>query len=277
MLPNFLIIGAMKSGTTALYSYMFHHPQIFMSAPKELRYFVTARNWKMGREWYEGHFANADGAIAIGEGSPIYTRHPHHSGVPARIKELIPDVRLIYVIRNPIDRIRSEYLGRVVNGGERRPFDEAVIASPYYVDGSSYAMQIEQYLDHFSLDQFLIFTSEELRNSRAATMKRVFRFLSVDENWTSPTLHQEHHRTEEKRLKRPLSRVVRRVPALQGVGRFAPRFVKQLDERLETKKVNKEQAQLSEGLRQQLADLLRDDVKRLYAYMPESFDGWGIA
>jgi hypothetical protein len=78
-------------------------------------------------------------------------------------------------------------------------------------------------------------------------------------------------------LKRPLARVVRRVPALQGVGRFAPRFVKQLDERLETKKVNKEQAQLSETLRRQLADLLRDDVKRLYAYMPESFDGWGIA
>jgi hypothetical protein len=277
MLPNFLIIGAMKAGTTALYSYMFPHPQVFLSAPKELRFFVTARNWKLGPEWYEQHFANADGAIAIGEGSPVYTRYPMHPGVPARIKDLIPDVRLIYIIRNPIERIRSEYLGRVVNGGERRPVDEAVLASPHYVDGSSYAMQIEQYLEHFSLDQFFIFTSEELRNSRAETMKRVFRFIGVDETWTHPNMQKEHHRTEEKRLKHPLSRAARRVPALRNVGRFTPRFIKKFDERLQATRVDKEQAQLSEDVRRNLADLLRDDVKRLHQYMPETFDGWGIA
>src|SRR5204863_2222453 len=85
MLPNFLIIGAQKSGTTSLYRYLQMHPDVFMPRNKEPDFFVAERNWPMGLDWYEAHFAAARDAIAIGEASTTYTMYPHYAGVPERV------------------------------------------------------------------------------------------------------------------------------------------------------------------------------------------------
>lgn len=174
MLPNFLIIGAAKAGTTSLYNYLRVHPQVFMSNPKELKFFVQEMNWSRGLQWYERHFDPAGDVVAIGEASTHYTAYPYFGGVPERIAEVLPDVRLIYLVRQPIDRMVSFFLMRIRAGKEReRSMEKALLANPRYIDGSRYAMQIEQYLKYFPREHLVILKSEDLRNARGPTMDRV--------------------------------------------------------------------------------------------------------
>jgi hypothetical protein len=118
-LPTFLGIGTVKGGSSSMYYYLKAHPMIFMSEPKELQFFVAELNWDRGLEWYERHFAGAEAFAAAGEFSPGYTQHPHLSGVPKRIASVLPDVRLVYFVRDPIERMRSHYQARVLSRRER--------------------------------------------------------------------------------------------------------------------------------------------------------------
>src|SRR5919106_4193832 len=98
-LPTFVIIGAQKCGTTALHSYLSRHPEVSMSRPKELDFFVEGANWEKGVDWYRSRFDGA--AKARGESSPNYTAHPMLAGVPERMAELVPDAKLIFMVRDP--------------------------------------------------------------------------------------------------------------------------------------------------------------------------------
>ncbi|MDE3085339.1 MAG: sulfotransferase domain-containing protein [Acidobacteriota bacterium] len=110
MLPTFIVIGARKSGTSSLWEYLKGHPGIFVpEEEKEPKFFVEERGWGAGLEWYEGLFAGAREDQARGELSTDYTAFPLYTGVPARMKALLPDVRLVYVMRDPIEHLRSAY------------------------------------------------------------------------------------------------------------------------------------------------------------------------
>ena len=106
-LPNLIIIGGLKCGTTSIHHYLGLHPEIHMSKPKELNFFVEELNWDLGLDWYRGRF---DDRFAVrGESSPHYTNLPYFEGVPERIHEHIPDAKLIYMVRDPISRILSHW------------------------------------------------------------------------------------------------------------------------------------------------------------------------
>src|ERR671915_544163 len=98
MLPNLIVIGAMKSGTTSLHNYLSLHPEIFMTEVKEPSFFTLEGNWWRGREWYEAQFPVA--AKIRGESSPDYTKHPRHAGAPERMHAMIPDAKLVYLLRD---------------------------------------------------------------------------------------------------------------------------------------------------------------------------------
>ena len=201
VLPNFLVIGAMKAGTTSLHRYLQGHPQIYLpdrydeAGTTEFDFFTVAHNWHRGLDWYASHFADADPAQAIGEVSPNYSKYPEHPGVPGRIHSVMPSVKLIYLIRDPIERMRSHYLHQVSKGRERRDIDAALSEEPVYLDQSRYWMQIERYLEYFSPEQLLIFTTEDLRDRRAETLARVLAFIGVDSGWVSPNIDKVAHRT----------------------------------------------------------------------------------
>src|SRR4051794_39226328 len=108
-LPTFYIVGAMKSGTSALHQAVAAHPAVFMSTPKELHFFVEDRNWSRGVEWYADQFAAANGASAVGEASVTYTQMPFRAGVAERIAQLTPNARIIYLVRHPVERMLSHY------------------------------------------------------------------------------------------------------------------------------------------------------------------------
>ena len=129
-LPTFLIVGGMNCGTTALYRYLQAHPEVYMPSVKAPEFFVEEANWRRGVDWYRRMFAGAPpDAVAIGEASNAYTKHPRYRGVPKRVASVLPDVRLIYVVRDPVARMRSHYQTKVAEGSEVAPFAEAVFAA----------------------------------------------------------------------------------------------------------------------------------------------------
>jgi Sulfotransferase domain len=293
-LPNFVVVGAMKAGTTSLYHYLRPHPQVFMPKIKELDFFADGMNWARGLDWYRHQFATAPReAVALGEASTVYTKFPRYDGVAERMAKVVPDVRLIYVVRHPIDRIRSHYEHRVASGAETAPMEDAVFENPIYIDYSRYALQVEQYLEHFPREQLLIVSSEELRHHRESTMRRVYGFLAVDPDYLAPTLGQEFYKTGQRRTYPPVVWSVRQtlkrrfpqtkrakelVDSIASRRRRVPiRTAATFDERSRQSPSTDRARDLSDRARCTLEDLLRDDIGRLRSYMTDTFDGWGIA
>lgn len=287
-LPTFIVIGAMKAGTTSLYHYLRHHDEIFMSRIKELDFFVPEGNWGRGLEWYRRQFAGAGDCLVRGEASTLYSKWPEYDGVPERIARTLPWVSLVYVVRDPIVRMRSHYQHRVMTGAETAPPEVALIENPSYLACSRYAMQIERYLDHFPREQILIVTSEALRGDRRATVEGVYEFLGVDSSRVPDVIGTEFYRTAERRTYPPAVWWVRRMAKKHApqakrakevvdsvLARRAGRSTVAVTERGAPRRDEPEEV-ISPELRQRLADLLHDDVARLRSYMPPDFDGWGL-
>lgn len=265
----------MKAGTTSLYQYLRAHPDIFMSSPKELHFF-SARSGN-DLEWYKAHFAAAGRAIAIGEASASYTTYPESEGVPERIAKTIPDARLIYLVRHPIERMRSHYLHRLGAGKEGSPIERALIDNPIYLRTSCYAERIAQYLQYYAEEQVLIVRAESLREERASTLPGILKFIGIDAA-SAPTLpEREYYQTSEKLVPRAFAQALGRRPLPRTLLRYAPGSVARWGRRLVLQPIERERGNISLDLRQRLEDLLRSDVRRLRAYVGEGFDGWGIA
>src|SRR3712207_3099155 len=106
----------MKCATTSLHYYLNLHPQISMSEKKELDFFVREKHWDKGVEWYKSNFHGNGETKIYGEASPNYTLHPIFSGVPERMYSVVPEAKLIYVVRDPIDRMISHYIHEYTKG-----------------------------------------------------------------------------------------------------------------------------------------------------------------
>ncbi|HEU0102695.1 MAG TPA: sulfotransferase domain-containing protein [Mycobacteriales bacterium] len=278
MLPNLLVIGAMKGGTTSLWEYLRQHPQIYMSPTKEIHFFDRDDRWARGAAWYAPHFAGATPQHAVvGEATPAYTRFPLYRDVPARAASLLPDAKLVYVLREPIARVRSHYLHHRSLGLETLPFAQAVVEHSTYVDTSRYAMQIGQWLRFYDRDQLLVLTSEQLRAEHATTMRRVYSFLGVDPDFRSTA--EELHRTEEKFVPRPAANRLRSSKAGERFVESLPSSVVPALQRvwsLTRHRPDVGGADLDDRLRAVLTDLLHDDVRELRAYVGSDVDGWGL-
>ncbi len=183
-LPNTIIIGAMKCGTTSLHEYLSYHPDVSMSENKETNFFVREQNWSKGLGWYRQHFKTH--AQVIGESSPNYARFPIFPGVPERIRMIVPHAKLILCVRDPIKRMLSHYIHSYSIGRENRSLEQAFRderANPYLLC-SSYHYQIEQYLPYFAPSQIKVVVLEELEADPQKTLRDVFEFLGVDADYT---------------------------------------------------------------------------------------------
>ncbi len=203
MLPGVIVIGAMKCATTSLHYYLDLHPDIAMAPEKELHFFVAERNWSRGLAWYEGQFAG--GAALHGESSTSYSRFPEYAGVPARMHSVVPGARLIYIVRDPIERIVSHYVHEYAAGREQRSLPEALadLEKNPYLDTSRYGLQLEQYLEFYPRERILVLTAEDLRARRRETIRRAYRFLGVGDRVHDPRFALLKHRSRDKRRLRP--------------------------------------------------------------------------
>jgi sulfotransferase family protein len=277
-LPNLVVIGGLKCGTTSLHHYLNLHPVVEMSRPKELNFFVAELNWRLGTEWYASHFSSR--APVRGESSPHYTNRPRFEGVAERMRSVLGDARLVYMVRDPIDRMLSHYLHNVGGGYEDRALADA-FADPQsaYVSRGLYAFQLQPYLEQFGPERIEIVTREELKRERLATMRRLFAFLDVDPEFSATQFEREWETGTAKgggRF-RIMDRAVR-LPGLRALDRNFDRLPESLRWLVE-KLVHDPDAgaapkpEIPSPLREQLATLFRDDVARLEGIAGRGF-GW---
>ncbi len=181
--PNFFIAGAAKSGTTTLYYYLRQHPQVFMSPRKEPYFFSRVRRKHVDRVIQEREylqlFRGAEGAIAIGEASTDYL---WDETAPYRIKEKIPEAKIILILRDPIDRAYSDYLNNVRLGVEILSFYNALFGEHghYYVAMGLYFFQVKRYFEVFGRTQVLVLLFEDLKRRPIELLNNVADFLGID-------------------------------------------------------------------------------------------------
>ena len=255
MLPTFIIIGAQKAGTTSLYYYLGRHPRVFLSDKKELEYFLEERNWGLGPKWYESQFDQARNALAVGEASTAYTAHPVYSGVPERMVALVPDVRLIYLFRDPIERMQSAYAYFVHLRVETRPIEEALFADPRYLAMSNYAWQIARYLEHFPSEHLLVIPSEDLRSRKVETLSRIHTFIGVPPEVLPSQTAGEYNRASDKKVSGRTAVRLRNLPGYQRIVSVTPKSVRLVYRRFTARK-DRISTELSPEVRAKLLERL---------------------
>jgi hypothetical protein len=187
-LPDFLVLGAMKAGTTSTYAYLVRHPRIQRAWRKEVHFFEAPATYALGELWYRAHFPIRRSGMISGDATPSYM---FFTEAPARIARHVPRARLITLLRNPVDRAFSHYHHLVQRGGECRTFEAALDqqllelpAGPRddaetYLARGLYAEQLESVLRVFPRDQLLVLVSAELFARPAETVARIFAFLGL--------------------------------------------------------------------------------------------------
>lgn len=267
--PDFIMIGAMKSGTTALADQLGRHPGIFVSDPKEPNYFVG--RYARGPGWYGRLFEGVPPSTRCGEASTAYTKWPD-SGCAQRIRSDVPQARLIYLIREPIERMRSHWRYLSIRGTEHRPFVDAVQDDPRYVVTSCYGRQLLPYLEHFDVGQILVLTSDELRADPASVVNRVAEFVDAPGRAHVTPIHSNVSR-DLGRWRGPLNRL-RRSTELKGLYRALPDVVKRSLRRSLQRDVGALDTSLPAALEAELRERFRQDLARLAPYDVLPATGW---
>lgn len=263
-LPNFAVIGAMKAGTVSLGHYLDEHPNVFLGRGgrfNEPNYFIAEQNWPRGRDWYESLFDRADGAAAIGECSPSYTwAHVYH-GVPERMAQVVPQARLVYVVRDPIARMQSMYMHQVSAGRERRRAEVALL-DDRYLGPSLYGFQLAAFLDHFDRRQMLVIASEVLRDRPHEALSAVLDHLAVDPAAVDLDKRHQDHRSIDKPVPRlhDLERLPRRPVKLHP--RWRPDQRTGLARLLTTRRARVDDSAIPRELRDRLAERIAADLRR---------------
>ena len=201
-LPNVLLIGAQKAGTSALHAQLAAHPEVFASAPKELHFFSHNFGRPRDLDSYRQVFGSAADARIVLESSTTYSMFPASPGTPGRIHAALGDVKLIYVMRDPVERLRAGYVQALSSGAETRPIAIALIHDTRYLYPSLYATQLEQYLAHFAPEQLLCLRHEDLRNNPGAALDQTLAFLGLAPGWRPPDLNRTYNVTAGKRAPR---------------------------------------------------------------------------
>ncbi len=180
-LPNFLVIGAQRSGTTWLDQQLRHHPSIYLpEIRKEVHFFN--RYYYRGLDWYQKFFPISKEASQyqwIGEITPNYMEYPE---VPQLIYKHMPDCKLILILRNPADRLYSHYSHSIRNQNYQKSFNEFMQQSNTFTMGL-YAEHLQRYLKYFPLDNFLILIFEETIVNPQLSLKKIAKFLSIDDRY----------------------------------------------------------------------------------------------
>ncbi|WP_164103336.1 sulfotransferase [Candidatus Laterigemmans baculatus] len=274
VMPNFLVIGAMKSGTTSLWKYLAAHPSVFMTDFKEPGFFAKEHTWERGWGWYQGLFAGAGGAVAIGEASTHYTKTPLHEGVAARIAEHLPNVRFIYVMREPLSRAVSHYWHSVHYNDETRSMARALRRHSHYVDVSCYAMQLEPYFQHFPREQFFLTTFEKLKSDPQTVMRACYRFLRIDPEVVPQNLGEAYNSGQPTvRRARGVLHAVRYSPIWTRIAPWVPQRLKDCAKRHEYTEARREPG-IPQQVVEHLYPIFQEQNERLFERIGERFTEW---
>jgi hypothetical protein len=294
-LPNFLVIGAAKCGTTALYEYLGQHPDVFLSPNKEPQFFafedetlcfrgpgVTINQTAVtSLEAYRTLFAGARGEKAVGEASALYLYVPKAAD---RIRQHVPGARLLAVLRDPIDRAYSSFMHLRREGREPlSDFRAALAAEPgriadnwgflwRYLDLGRYHVQLRRFYERFPREQLRVLLYDDFRDAQGAALRSVFGFLEVDEGFR-PDTSLRHNVSGIPRSRWLYELVSGRGPAGRVLGAVVPAA---LMARVRARAASRllRQEPLDPELRAELVERVREDVLRLQDLLGRDLSRW---
>lgn len=294
-LPDFMIIGAARSGTTAVYSFLRQHPGVFMSRVKEPNYFAFepgalsfagpgaefVNNSVTSFEAYGELFADAPAGARVGEASPLYLYSEH---APRRISDRLPDARLIAILRNPVEQAHSHFLyarkemiepladfGAALDAQEER---RAARWQPLFQYSAfpRYNIQLRRYLECFRREQMLLFLYEDLERDPSGLMRQIFRFIGVDDRFV-PDVRARPNAGGDPRSRLLQSVVMRPNVASQLAGALLPpdtrRWLRDLISSRNTAKV-----ELPRAAGERLRATMRDDIIDLQTLIQRDLSAW---
>jgi hypothetical protein len=303
-LPNFMIVGSAKCGTTSLYSYLNQHPQVFMSVPKEPTFFGNEGTSGLfngphdeDRAFhskvittigdYTALYAGVKDEKAIGEASIYYMYLPK---APEQIKNHAPQAKMFAVLRNPADRAFSAYLHTVRQGREKRSFEYALQQEPerirqnwnplwHFKAMGFYAEQVKRYYDMFGRDQVRIYLFEDLQKSPLPLIKEIFEILGVDSSFVPDMTKRfkESHVPKlpavEMALQTAKHRMIASEPHMPGPLRWRMKYVKGAIDRMADMN-RKQPPRIPAAIRMTLLDEYRDDILRLGDLLRRDLTHW---
>lgn len=264
--PDFVIIGAMKCGTSTLQAQLAAQPGVFMTTPKEPNFFSDDPVYAQGPDWYRGLYADAAPDDLRGEASTHYAKLPTHPDTVARLAAAAPRARLIYVLRDPLDRLVSHYIHEWTMGVITDDLETALTRHPELVDYGRYAMQIAPFVDRFGAERIHLSSLERIKADPEGEIAAVGRFLGAPAPFVwrrdLPDENVSAQRVRDFPLRRllvanPVARALRRTLVPKSVraavkGRFQMR----------------ERPVLSAEARARLAPVFAEDRTRLAALLP---------
>ncbi len=269
-LPEFLIIGAMKAGTTTLYRDLERNPEVFLPYRKEPSH--LARDEVLtpaGLEEFAAFFRRARTGQTCGVASTQYSKLPDLPGVPARARRVLgPEIRVIYIVREPVARIISEHRHDAAVGLIDCGIDEAVRREPHFINYSLYAMQIAPWIETFGRERVLILRFETFVRNRLATVEEVSRFIGVTPRPDLVRPDVAYNESDRKRILRgPLSLISRNVFYKRLVSPYIPLAAKEKLQELLLPKAPPPPAPPSPETVALIRDRVRDDAERLRRIM----------
>lgn len=294
-LPNFLIIGAAKAGTSSLYFYLKQHPQIYMSSLKEPKFFAfegdeldfqgpAKNNIKKfsvtSLEEYQQLFAGVTEEIAIGEASPIYFEHPKAA---QNIKHYIPEAKMIAVLRHPAERAFSAFSHLVREGYETLSFEDALQKEEerinqkwlplfYYKELGFYYTHLKRYFELFEREQIKIYLYEELAANSIDVVKDIFEFLNVDNNFVPDLTRKNVSGIPKSRLLYDLFTKNNAVKSsLKPL--FSNQIRRQIYNTVTTKTLNPK-PKLSSSTKSNLIEVYKEDILRLQDLIQRDLSVW---
>jgi len=287
-LPQFLIVGAQRSGTTYLHHLLSQHPGVHMPPEKELHYFdlVPVRDRAVDLDEYAEAFRGARPGQVVGEATPSYLYFPW---VPELLAAHLPEARLIVVLRDPVDRAYSHYWKAVRDGRERLTFERALAAEPARLRGSHrdrvafsyrdrgfYMRQIERYADRFPRERMLFLRADDLYSSPHEVLRTVCAFIGAARDFEigEHRTHLEHASVPQRlRLYRGLVGVERATNGRRGlwrVGRAAKRL------RMGIPRREGAYRPMKEPTRRDLARGFVEDASALEEFLGWDLRSWGV-
>jgi hypothetical protein len=275
--PDFIVIGAMKCATSTVNAYLEDHADVFMPPGREPRFFAHDDRFAKGTDWYEAFFTGYSGQTLCGEGSNDYAAGAMYPETAARMAAYRPDLKLIYMVRHPLDRLASAWVQNRADMGDKIPptLDRAVQEMPErYVDQSLYWKNLSRYRTHFPDEQIFIGFMEDLNADREAFFARLTAFLGVP---PSSEIKRGHmNPSQGKRIPSPAYTAVNRMPFSGTLKRLVPKALKQtVKDRLLSRSAD-ERPQVSPAVRALILPELRADAEPFLAHCGKPTTYWSL-
>lgn len=294
MLPNFICPGAQKAATTFLFNLLKQHPSIYFPHCKETHYFDNPEHYRKGLDFYEdAYFAQVNQESIVGEITPEYI---YFENVPGRIyTDIGPEIKFVFIFRNPVDRAYSQYWGEVSRGIENKSFEEAIslesqrLEKGYfekahfsYIDRGFYSRQLERYLKYFDKQQMKFILFQDLIGNTEKTLEDVLDFFGVNtsyeidlEVFENPTgmpkfksLHFLFEKLPENQMIKKIGRFI--FPSIKirdYIGKFRT-FI------LQKNRQEFEKPDMEQELRRNLINLYSEDINKLQSIIERDLSSW---